>query len=496
MDSVGRLFEESAPKLLRYLRSLGTSVDEAEEARSYAFEELIRAVHSGNPPHTNPESFVFTVAKRRLYAQWNQNSREAPLDDSVEELADEARDPLITKLERTLATRAFLAMEPESRALLWRVLGEGISQHDLAHELGLSSAAVRKRVSRYRQELREHYLAAYASGVATSACEPMLDLLARRVSGTDTPRQRARLEAHLAECDRCSRVLRDLGDEAAVVRRAYGILPWALIAGVSYGTLLDQQPTSAAAAPGPAASGGGAVGASAPAAGVAAGATASAGSGLRWRSDHTGGRLARVMAGGGALLTGAVMVVALVLLGQGLGVIDGGGTEGAGESAPGAQPQRVEMPAPGESVDWPVEIANRSGFAAVEAEIEVHADLSASDDTAFLSLRAGQKLLLDELPLDALPAGAGQPEPLRYRLPPGASAQLQATVSRPANGRDDSLTGAVWIGTTDVRPQGVFGAWGELAPPVRVALTAAAAAGVSLLASAAGVSVAGGRRRG
>ncbi|WP_087015466.1 RNA polymerase sigma factor [Leucobacter sp. 7(1)] len=157
MEFVARVFAESAPRLLAFLWRLGANSDEAEEALSYAFETLVRAVRAGRPPHTNPESFVFTVAKRRLYAQWAQRAREVGLDEQALVLAARTEDSAVAERECQLAAAAFLALHPQARAVLWRVLCEGVSQQALAAEMGISASTLRKRVSRYRQQMREQF---------------------------------------------------------------------------------------------------------------------------------------------------------------------------------------------------------------------------------------------------------------------------------------------------------------------------------------------------
>ncbi|RZT61064.1 sigma-70 family RNA polymerase sigma factor [Leucobacter luti] len=456
MESVGRVFAESGPRLLTYLRGLGATVDEAEEARAAAFEVLIAAVRAGNPPHTNPEGFVYTVAKRQLYAQWARQGREAPLTEEVSDTAEVQDAAVVTELEHALAIRAFASLAPEKRLLLWRVLGEGGSQRELARELGMSDATLRKRVSRYRREFRERYLLEYASGEVPDRCRPTMQILIRHAIGSTTPRQAARLDEHLATCDRCTRVLRDVRDEVGLVHRSYALLPVPVLLALGAG---GGAITGVAAAPGPAAAAPG------PAAAAHTPLQGSLASGLGRFAAVVGRSLAATGAVLGSIAVLAPIVTVLLapiapsvseqwrpgVLGEAESepsAVEPGSE--AGRDSPGSDLPEVAhraMPAPGETVAWRVEIARLSSDPDAELEITVSTQLSQSTDSAYLTLRLGAETLVDELPL----GGAGETV-IRAPAGPASVQWVDVSVSRPAADTDQSLAGSVSIGASVLVP--------------------------------------------
>ncbi len=159
---------------LAIVRDVPSSQDIAQEAFLSAWQKLSRL--------RNPDSFLpwlrqitRNLARDHLRAQTH---RASPVDDVeavIAQVADPAPCPAdrrIAEEEAEAARAAIDALPEESREVLLLFYREGQSSLQVAALLGLSDAAVRKRLSRARQSVREDLLlrlGAFARGSAPGA---------------------------------------------------------------------------------------------------------------------------------------------------------------------------------------------------------------------------------------------------------------------------------------------------------------------------------------
>lgn len=158
---------------LAIVRDVPASEDIAQEAFLSAWQHLRRL--------QNPASFLPWLRQitRNLARDHLRAQRHRPLDGLGAELAiASAADPAPTPAEQLMAgereaaaAELISALPAESREVLLLYYREDQSSKQVAALLGLSDAAVRKRLSRARQALREDLLArfgAFARGSAPS----------------------------------------------------------------------------------------------------------------------------------------------------------------------------------------------------------------------------------------------------------------------------------------------------------------------------------------
>ena len=159
---------------LAITRDVPASEDIAQDAFISAWQHLKRL--------QNPDSFLPWLRQitRNLARDHLRASRHRPLDGEGAEVAiqlaaDPAPEPgealVIDERERA-ASELIAALPDESREVLLLFYREDQSSQQVASLLGLSDAAVRKRLSRARQSLREDLLARFgefARGTAPGA---------------------------------------------------------------------------------------------------------------------------------------------------------------------------------------------------------------------------------------------------------------------------------------------------------------------------------------
>ncbi len=156
---------------LAITRDVPTSEDIAQEAFLSAWQHLKRL--------QNPNSFLPWLRQitRNLAREHLRASRHRPLDGPGADIAIElAADPSPTPMqqlvadEREMAAADLISALPEdSREVLLLFYREGQSSQQVALLLGLSDAAVRKRLSRARATLRDDLLARFGEFAASTA---------------------------------------------------------------------------------------------------------------------------------------------------------------------------------------------------------------------------------------------------------------------------------------------------------------------------------------
>ena len=147
--------EEVAPRLLAYAIGRTGSRSAAEDVVQDALAALVRRWRNSGPPES-VDAFVFSIAKRRATRANVKRALAVPLERVGMHLARpafvvqhmEARDELAHVLEaiRSLGGR-------DREVLLMRAAGE-MSIADIAVALGVSSDAVKMRLSRARDRVR------------------------------------------------------------------------------------------------------------------------------------------------------------------------------------------------------------------------------------------------------------------------------------------------------------------------------------------------------
>ncbi len=156
---------------LAMTRDVSASEDIAQEAFLTAWQHLRRL--------QNPTSFLPWLRQiaRNLARDHLRAGRHRPLDGEGAEIAiGLAADPSPTPMQQheadereRAAAELISALPEESREALLLFYREGQSSRQVALLLGLSDAAVRKRLSRARQSLRKDLLARFGEFAADSA---------------------------------------------------------------------------------------------------------------------------------------------------------------------------------------------------------------------------------------------------------------------------------------------------------------------------------------
>lgn len=220
MKNTTELFASLQPKLCAYLRRLGATEQDAEDAVADAFEVLLERASASSEERINDSAFLYTVSRRNLYAIWAARSRTTMLEPASLEAVSEAvtplevaESPLVTLLESELSAQALRALAAPDQQVLRKVYFEGKGPREIAVDQSRVPGAVRTHLHRARSRFREQYLNAYARRNGRPGCEDRTALLCKCALDTATTRQATEMSLHLSECMDCRDLISDLRDE-------------------------------------------------------------------------------------------------------------------------------------------------------------------------------------------------------------------------------------------------------------------------------------------
>ena len=141
--------------LLRRCRTILRDAASAEDALQLVFERLLRK-GAGVREAEQPLRWLYRVADRCCFdvLRSRNRTRESPMD---EEPADDARHPAVD-IELRDSVMALLArMDEDQQRLAVLLFVDGMSQGEIATELGVSRVTVNKRVQALRERTRLHF---------------------------------------------------------------------------------------------------------------------------------------------------------------------------------------------------------------------------------------------------------------------------------------------------------------------------------------------------
>jgi RNA polymerase sigma-70 factor, ECF subfamily len=151
-DTVLRLFDESGPAILRYLKAFGLAPEAAEDIRQEVFLALFRHLRLGRP-RGNLKGWVFHVA-HNLALRLRRQQLTRQRTEREWESALPAADPTSTPEDRLLddqyqqRLRSVLAAMPERDQRCVSLRAEGLCYRDIAQTLDISLGSVAKSLAR------------------------------------------------------------------------------------------------------------------------------------------------------------------------------------------------------------------------------------------------------------------------------------------------------------------------------------------------------------
>ncbi len=219
-DAFGELWRRHHRSGLTVARSVSPGPD-SDDLVQEAYARIYRSILQGGGPSGSFRAYLFTTI-RNTAAAWGRARRETAF-----EILDTVEDPATSEqatagaLDRGLTHQAFRSLPTRWQEVLWYSEIEQMKPSEIAPLLGLKPTAVAQLTFRAREGLREAWIQAHLrSAPDADDCQwtiARLGAYARRNVGR---RDEAKIQAHLAECARCTIVAaeaHEVGSRLALV---------------------------------------------------------------------------------------------------------------------------------------------------------------------------------------------------------------------------------------------------------------------------------------
>lgn len=214
---------------------------------SESYYRVLRAVRAGGGPQEAFRPYLFSTMRRLAIDTARSYEQRVTLTDEPADLETEpvssAADVAAVSAEQRAAWLAWASLPDASRTVLWHVLVEEETPATVAPILGTSPNGVALRAGRAKERLRQAFLQQHLAAADNAECRETRSRLGAYVRDALSTRDRAAVDEHLKDCERCRAALLEIVDVNRTLRSV--IVP--LILG---GAIVAHQYLPAAAATG------------------------------------------------------------------------------------------------------------------------------------------------------------------------------------------------------------------------------------------------------
>ncbi|MEU6669470.1 RNA polymerase sigma factor [Streptomyces sp. NPDC046727] len=156
VDAVAALVSGSHPNVRRFAHSLCATPEDAEDAAQEALIILYRKVGMLRASGALA-SWMFRIVRNECLrrARATVRARPAPPDTMADITVDSAEDEALRRLEADRVAAAVTSLPPEQRRVLIMRDLQGLGGREVAHALGLSTAAMKSRLHQARAAVQQ-----------------------------------------------------------------------------------------------------------------------------------------------------------------------------------------------------------------------------------------------------------------------------------------------------------------------------------------------------
>jgi RNA polymerase sigma-70 factor (ECF subfamily) len=153
-----QLYERHRNAVFRFIYRLSGTVEMAEDITHDCFLSLIKKPENFTPGRASMRTYLFSAARNLWFKQLRKLGRESAMDDFDEnQFIAESKEPLRSLLDDELALKvkeAVSGLPPLQREALVLFEYEGLSLGEIASIVGADVGAVKSRLHRGRERLR------------------------------------------------------------------------------------------------------------------------------------------------------------------------------------------------------------------------------------------------------------------------------------------------------------------------------------------------------
>jgi len=248
-EAFGILYERHVAAARQLAYKLAATPRMADDVVSEAFGRMQDVVARGGGPSTAVRPYVLTAVRRVCSDRLAVGRGQFPADVATLPDPDQLLvDPAFAGLETALIARAYQSLPERSRAVLWHTEIERDAPADIAPLLGLTRNGVSALRRRAADDLRQAYLQMHVSLITQPGCRPVAERLSAFDRRSLSARDAALVSEHLARCEGCQVVHRELADIMASVR---GVVAPLVLGPAATAYLADAEQRPAAVTAGP-----------------------------------------------------------------------------------------------------------------------------------------------------------------------------------------------------------------------------------------------------
>ncbi|WP_346051855.1 sigma-70 family RNA polymerase sigma factor, partial [Amycolatopsis dongchuanensis] len=228
LTAYGALYERHVGAAYNLARQLARSKAESDDLVSDAFAKVLDTLRAGKGPDSAFRAYLLTALRHTAYDRTRKEKRLDLSEDmttlsgaggaATDALTVPFSDTAVAGLERTMAAKAFARLPERWQAVLWHTEIEQQSPAEVAPLLGLTPNGVSALAYRAREGLRQAYLQVHLAETSAERCRATADRLGAWTRDGLSKRERAQVEAHLDECERCRALAAELADVNGALR--------------------------------------------------------------------------------------------------------------------------------------------------------------------------------------------------------------------------------------------------------------------------------------
>ncbi|MGA7096825.1 MAG: sigma-70 family RNA polymerase sigma factor [Acidimicrobiia bacterium] len=164
LDDFERLYDSTAGPVMRYFFRRTGSAETAADLTAETFATALMSLSSYRPSRGSPRQWLFGIARNQLsrYLRWRRVDSRArkrlgmhPQVDLDSESRDRIEDLIDLKERIGQLDQALDTLSPKLALAVNLRVGHQLAYSEVAHELGISEATARARVSRGLAQLAE-----------------------------------------------------------------------------------------------------------------------------------------------------------------------------------------------------------------------------------------------------------------------------------------------------------------------------------------------------
>ena len=228
-EAYGELFARHRATAARYARRFARrpADEDLVSAAHLAVLEAIRGGRGPAPGAFRPYLFAAIRSAAAREARRETTLRASGISDDLSALegVPPFEDPLLTRLDTTLITRAYASLGSGYQTVLWHTAVEQQRPRAVAAVLGCTPRQAAGLAFRARKELARRFLQLHAADAIDERCRFTVERLSAWVRGALGERDRAVVARHLDDCRRC----RCLAAELTDVNRSLRAAVWPLL---------------------------------------------------------------------------------------------------------------------------------------------------------------------------------------------------------------------------------------------------------------------------